>query len=495
MLGMIAPTRFLTRSLRLSSHGPAIARILAAGLNAVHPGEAVGRFVQREKDELRIASNIYPLDKDRRTFIIAFGKASLPMAESLTSILGDRLTGGVVITKHATGRTSGLPRAQTRGRLAVMEGGHPVPDERSLAAGQRVLELLSGLRADDLVFCLISGGGSALMTAPVEGVTLSDLQALTSALLACGASIAEINILRRHLDLLKGGGLARLASPARLVGLILSDVVGNPLEVIASGPTAPDPTACADALAVLDKYQLSGSQFRSDDFPGLAARAGSRASQKATDPSRVLREVATTSVLEALKSGRETLKPGDAVFENVDNILVGSNLLAAQAALKQAEVEGFHPYLLCTDLQGEACDVAVELCRTLRWAWQTGDPAPHPACILAGGETTVTLCPNPGRGGRNTELALAAVTKLASFPDVMLVSLATDGEDGPTDAAGAVVTGETFARAYALGLDPVEHLRRNDSYTFFAALDDLLKPGPTGTNVNDLSFLFTFPRA
>jgi len=467
---MIAPARFLTRSLRLSPHGPAVARILAAGLDAVHPGEAVGRFVQRENDKLRIANKYYPLEKNQRIFIIAFGKASLPMADALAGILGDRLTGGIVVTKHAASRTSNL--------LAVMEGGHPIPDERSLAAGQRVIELLSDLRADDLLFCLISGGGSALMAAPVGGVTLSDLQALTSALLACGASIDEINILRRHLDRLKGGGLARLASPARIVSLILSDVVGNSLEAIASGPTAPDPTTCADALAVLEKYQLGRSQLRSsDDF--------SRSSQKAT-------EVATTSVLEALKSGRETLKPGDAIFENVDNILVGSNLLAAQAALKQAEAEGFHPYLLRTDLQGEAREVAVELCRTLRWAWQTGDPAPRPACIVAGGETTVTLV-GKGRGGRNTELALASVTELANFPEVMLVSLATDGEDGPTDAAGAVVTGETFARAHALGLDPVEHLRRNDSYTFFAALSDLLKPGPTGTNVNDLTFMFTFP--
>ena len=451
---MIAPARFLTRSLRLSPHGPAVARILAAGLDAVHPGEAVGRFVQRENDKLRIANKYYPLEKNQRIFIIAFGKASLPMADALAGILGDRLTGGIVVTKHAASRTSNL--------LAVMEGGHPIPDERSLAAGQRVIELLSDLRADDLLFCLISGGGSALMAAPVAGVTLSDLQALTSSLLACGASVDEINILRRHLDRLKGGGLARLASPARIVSLILSDVVGNSLEAIASGPTAPDPTTCADALAVLDKYKLS--------------------------------EKISESVMVALKSGRETLKPGDAIFENVDNILVGSNLLAAQAALKQAEAEGFHPYLLRTDLQGEAREVAVELCRTLRWAWQTGDPAPRPACIVAGGETTVTLV-GKGRGGRNTELALASVTELANFPDVMLVTLATDGEDGSTDAAGAVVTGETFARACALGLDPVEYLHRNDSYTFFAALDDLLKPGPTGTNVNDLNFLFTFPRS
>ncbi len=464
---MIEPARFLTHSLRLSPHGAAITRILAAALDAVQPCEAVARFVRREGNKLHIAGKSYPLSQDRRTFIVALGKASLPMAESLAAILGDSLTGGLVIPKHAPIRTLG--------RLTVIEGGHPIPDERSLAAGQRVLELLSGLRADDLLFCLISGGGSALMAAPVAGVTLSDLQALTSSLLACGASIDEINTLRRHLDQLKGGGLARLAAPTHVVSLILSDVVGNSLEAIASGPTAPDPTTCADALAVLERCQFSESRPRSDDF--------SRSLAQTT-------KVVTTSVLAALKFGHETLKPGDPIFEKVDNLLVGSNLQAAQAALKQAEAEGFHPYLLRADLQGEAREVAVELCRTLRWAWQTGDPALRPACLIAGGETTVTLCPNPGRGGRNSELALASVTELADFPEVMLVTLATDGEDGTTDSAGAVITGETYARACTLGLDPRDYLRRNDSYTFFASLDDLLKPGPTGTNVNDLTFLF-----
>jgi hydroxypyruvate reductase len=454
---MFSSERLVTHSLRHSSHGEAISRILAAALDAVHPGEAVRRFVRRDGDFLHVGSRSYPLSQAGRAFIIALGKASLPMTEALIEILGQRLANGVAITKHASAVLT-----DHQSRITVLEGGHPIPDERSLAAGALVLSLLSGLQADDLVFCLISGGGSALMSAPVEGVTLADLQALTAALLACGASIAEINILRRHLDRLKGGGLARLVAPARLVSLILSDVVGNPLETIASGPTAPDPSRREDALALLTRYKLLVTHSRIET---------------------------------ALRAAPETLKPGDHVFEKVDNILVGSNLLAAQAALKQAEAEGFHPYLLRNDLQGEARNAAPELCRTLRWAYQTGDPAPPPACIVAGGETTVTLCSNSGRGGRNTELTLAAVSELAGFPEVMLITLATDGEDGPTDAAGAVVTGETFARAHALGLDPLDHLRRNDSYPFFAALDDLLKPGPTGTNVNDLTFLFTFPPA
>jgi hydroxypyruvate reductase len=466
---MIAPERFLTHSLSRSAHGAAISRILAAALDAVHPGDAVKRFVHRDGGVLHINGKPYPLSRKGRTLIIALGKASLPMTEALVEILGERLAGGIAITKHARAVFT-----DRRSRITVLEGGHPIPDERSLAAGQRVLSLLSGLRADDLLLCLVSGGGSALIAAPVDGVTLSDLQALTSTLLACGARIDEINLLRRHLDQLKGGGLARLAAPARVVSLILSDVIGSPLEAIASGPTAPDPSTCAEALAILHSYTDCTEHT---DFHGKNQR-------KNPCPS-------VTSV-ESVYPWRETLKPGDPVFERVDNILIGSNLLAAQAALKQAGAEGFHPYLLRADLQGEARESAVELCRALRWAGQRGDPAPRPACIVAGGETTVTLCQDPGRGGRNTELALAAVTELANFPDVILATLATDGEDGDTDAAGAVVTGETFARAYALGLEPVDHLRRNDSYTFFAALDDLLKPGSTGTNVNDLTFLFTF---
>jgi hydroxypyruvate reductase len=383
-------------------------------------------------------------------------------------VIGEEVAGGLVITKHLDLREEEKQKTKTnktknvRGieGIVFLEGGHPVPDERSLAAGQEVVEFVSSLRPDDLLFCLISGGGSALVTVPIAGVELSDLQALTAALLACGAGVDEINTLRRHLDRIKGGGLVRMANGARIVSLVLSDVVANPLEAIASGPTAPDPSTRADALAVIERYQLKGR------IPA--------------------------SILAALENNPETPKPGDDIFSPVQNVIVGSNLLAAQAALVQAQAEGFHPYLLRTDLQGEARQAAFELSTLLRWAKRTGQPVAPPACIVAGGETTVTLCPHPGRGGRNTELALASVTELADFPGVMLAALATDGEDGPTDAAGAVVTGETFRRAAELGLRPDEHLRRNDSYPFFAGLDDLLKPGPTGTNVNDLTFLFAF---
>ena len=452
---MIPAESFLTSSLRGAPQGEAVARILAAAVAAVEPGDAVGRQVRLEGLVLTVAGRAYDLSAFRRIRMLGIGKASAGMAEALAGILGRRLDSALVITKHAP-----APSAVHRPWPVVL-GGHPVPDERSLAAGEAALELLSELEDGDLLFCLISGGGSALAVAPVEGVSLADIQSLTATLLACGARIDEINRLRRRLDRLKGGGVARTANGATVVSLILSDVVGDALESIASGPTAPDPTTRSDARAVIEKYGL-GSQV-------------------------------PASILTALESSAETARPGDALFERVQNAIVGSNLLAAQAALKQAAQEGFHPYLLRADLQGEARQAAFELATLLRQAKQTGAPVPAPACLLAGGETTVTLT-GDGRGGRNTELALAAVRELAGFPGVMLVALATDGEDGPTltadCAAGAVVTGETYRRARELGLQTGEHLRRNDSYAFFAALDDLLKPGPTGTNVNDLVFLF-----
>ncbi len=471
---MLSAESFWTSSLRLASEGDRVARILAAAIAAVEPGAAVGRFVRRDGEMLTISDRAYDLQSFRRVVLLGIGKASVAMSEALAEILGPRLNAGLVITKHVSQsewmlkrpvshleRASALsPDTHIRADgIEIVAGGHPVPDERSLEAGQKTIELVSSLGPDDLFFCLISGGGSALVTAPVDGVSLEDFQMLTSALLACGARIDEINTLRRRLDKIKGGGIARMSKGVTIVSLILSDVVGSPLEAIASGPTAPDPATRSEALSILAKYGLE--------------------------------ESIPTSILYSLRTSPETPRPGDPIFEKVQNVIVGSNLLAAQAALMQADVEGFHPYLLRTDLQGETRVSAVELASLLRQAWKTGDPAPRPACIVAGGETTVTLKGN-GKGGRNTELALAAVTELADFPGVMLVTLATDGEDGPTDAAGAVVTGETFRRAAGLGLHPGLFLDRNDSYSFFSALDDLLKPGPTGTNVNDLVFLFVF---
>jgi hydroxypyruvate reductase len=373
------------------------------------------------------------------------------MALPLLELLSDLTSGGLLIPKtisNLAGQASDLLQ-----NLQIQPGDHPIPNENSLLAGQTALALASNLGENDLLICLISGGGSALMSAPRDGISLGDLRQLTAALLACGARIDEINALRRRLDLLKGGGLARMASSANVVSLILSDVVGNPLETIASGPTAPDPTTREDALRILEKYHLV------NQIPPAIQRA--------------------------LQNAPETPKPGDALFERVQNVLVGSNRLAALAALEQAQREGFKTAFLGDDWQGEARDVAQDLCQTLK----NSDIKP-PFCLVAGGETTVTLR-GQGRGGRNQELALAAVHPLSELPGKMLVTLATDGEDGPTDAAGAVVDSHTLTRGLEHGLAPASFLADNNAYPYFDALGDLLRPGPSGTNVNDLVFLFS----
>ncbi|GAB4417927.1 MAG: glycerate kinase [Anaerolineales bacterium] len=427
--------RFFTHSLE----HPRIARILSAALQAVEPGAAVQRYLDAN-----------PLPKNKRIFALGLGKAAVPMTEALCRFT--TVTAALVITKHAS--TSSLIPA------TVILGGHPLPNENSLKAGLAALDFVSKLNEEDLLICLISGGGSALMSAPI--ISLEEMQTLTAALLACGARIDEINTLRRHLDRVKGGGIAN-TTKARVLSLILSDVVGNPLEAIASGPTAPDPTTKEDALAILEKYKLLDQPPK----PRTTATQDSRPSQ--------LRDFAVQL--------SETLKPNDPFFSRVQNVIVADNETAARAALAQAEKEGFQTEYLGSHWQGEAREVGRQLAKKLRGSEQA------PLCFVAGGETTVTLR-GDGVGGRNQELALAAVEALDGLQNVMLITLATDGEDGPTDAAGAVVTGETCQRAKKLGLSVAGYLSQNDAYHFFEMLGDLLKIGPTSTNVNDLAFCF-----
>jgi len=441
--------------------GESVARILSASLHAADPAAAVARKVVRHDDSLVIAEQVYDLPAQRKVWVVGAGKAGVSMSGELSKILGERLSGGIVIIKEAHQNLLGFEYPKG---LQIFEASHPLPDERGVRATQAMMELLRACRPEDLVICLISGGASALLAAPVPGVTLKDLQALTHLLLACGASINQINTLRKHLDQMKGGQLARLAYPASIAGLILSDVVGNPLDVIGSGPTVPDNTTFEDAYSVLESYQLLDQAPRSIVDHILRGRRGETP---------------------------ETPKPGDPVFGHVQNVIIGSNLQAAEAALLQARTEGFNSLLLTAYLQGEARQAGRLLAAIVRQIVATGQPVPRPACLVAGGETTVTL-QGDGLGGRNQELALGAVADLDGVPDVALVTLATDGGDGPTDAAGAVVTGDTMLRARKLGLRPEEYLRRNDAYHFFHALGDLIVTGPTGTNVNDLVFLFVF---
>ena len=419
-------------------------------LAAVEPAVVVHRYVQREGSRLVVADQDYDLSNYERVFVTGGGKAAMPMASAVADILGSHLTAGAVVTKYGHANPSQLQATDFQSsNLQILEAGHPVPDENSVRGAQAVADLAHQATERDLVICLISGGGSALLTLPVPGLALADLQALTDALLRSGATINELNTVRKHWSRIKGGQLARLAAPATLVTLVLSDVVGDPLDVIASGPTVPDPTTVADAQAVLERYGI-----------------------------RPRRSVPL----------QETPKPGDPAFDRVQHVVVGSNRLAALAAVKKARQLGFNALLLSTYVEGEAREVAHVAAALAKGVCTYGDPLPPPACLVWGGETTVTVR-GGGKGGRNQELALAAALALDGWPGVLVMALATDGTDGPTDGAGAVVTGETVARAHALGLDPQTALASNNSYTFFDTLGDLLRTGPTGTNVNDLLFI------
>jgi hydroxypyruvate reductase len=445
-----------TPVLQRHARGATVQRVLVAALRAVDPYQALRRHVIRQGDSLSIGGQSYDLDEYEHVYLAAIGKAGAPMARLVIDLLADRLTQGIALVKD--GYQADLPG------VAVLAAGHPVPDERGVLAAGRIMQMLSNAGERDLVLCLISGGGSALLTSPASGLTLEDLQSLTTLLLRCGASINEINTLRKHLEVAKGGNLAKLAHPARIVTLVLSDVIGDPLDVIASGPTFPDPTTYQDAYAVLERYNLLAE----------------------TPP----------AILKRLEGGcrgalPETPKPGDLIFAGVQYEIIGNNYQAAKAALEQAQQEGLNPLLLTTCLQGEAQQAGRFLAAIARQVALSGQPVSRPACIVAGGETTVTLL-GDGLGGRNQEVALGAVSDLAGLENALLVSLATDGGDGPTDAAGAVASGETLQQARALGMHPQDYLRRNDSYHFFERLGGLIVTGPTLTNVNDLSILFLF---
>ncbi len=457
----MSPDQLDAPALSESPQGEIVQHVLQAALRAVDPAAAVARNLIRAGDLLTVGEKTWNLSSIRRVWLVGAGKAGAPMAHAAAKILIDVIFAGLVIVKEGY---AGNAQDRLPDRIKIVEAGHPLPDERGLKATGEMISLLNKAGEGDLVICLISGGGSALLTAPAEGITLDDLQKTTANLLACGASIEEINALRKHLDAIKGGGLARAAAPAEVVTLILSDVVGDPLDVIASGPTVADTTTYADALDVLARYRLE------DDTPG--------------------------SIINHLREGKagkwkETLKPGDATFDRVYNRIIASNYQAALAGLAEAHACGLNPLLLTTYLQGEARQVGRSLAAVARQLASSEHPLPRPACIIAGGESTVVVSGN-GLGGRNLEAALGAVTEMDGLADTFLVTLATDGGDGPTDAAGAVVTGSTLRRALELGMNPQDFLERNDSYHFFSGLGSLIRTGPTQTNVNDLNFLFTF---
>jgi glycerate 2-kinase len=425
-------------------------RVFYAGLRAVDPGAAVWRHVRRIKETLWAGYCSYDLERYRRVIVVGAGKGAAPMARALEAILGDRLTRGVIVVKY--GHTLPLEK------ISILEAGHPIPDENGLKAAEAVLSELEGCTEEDLVICVFSGGASALLPAPRAAIDLGEKQTTTRLLLACGATIQEINAIRKHLSRLKGGGLALAAHPARVVSLFLSDVVGDPLDVIASGPTVSDPTTFGDCVDILDRYSLT---------------------------SRIPERVRQLLDLGLRREEPETVKASDRALERVQNIMVGNNRSALFAARDEATTLGYETVVLTSQLQGEAREVAGFITAVAKEILASDHPIHPPACILAGGEPTVVIR-GKGKGGRAQELALAAAMAIDGLEGVFLLCAGTDGTDGPTDAAGAFADGTTCRRARRLGCDPAAHLAQNDSYPFFRTLGDLFVSGPTRTNVMDL---------
>lgn len=441
-------------------------QILQKALESVEPYRAVATRLTVERDLLRVSDQSYYLGNNvpgnfSRIFVIGAGKAGVPMAQAIRDKLGSYIHGGWVVVKD-TGEDVGFEA--DNGAIQIVQSAHPVPDQRGVDAARQIEQIAQQAGEHDLVIALISGGGSALLADVAAPISLVDLQMLTSLLLACGATINEINTLRKHCSTLKGGQLARVVYPATLITLVLSDVVGSPLDVIASGPTVPDSSSWQDAWAVVEKYGLA-SQLPQPIYQrlqnGLAGRI------------------------------EDTPKPGDPLFARTQTVVIADNRIAALAAKAEAERQGYNTLLLSTFVEGEAAEVAKVVTALAKEIKDSGHPLAPPACLILGGETTVTLGNGPiGKGGRNQELALAAALRIEGINGVTIVSLATDGNDGPTDSAGAIIDGGTVARGQAGALHATAHLRDHNAYPFLQQTGDLLVSGATQTNVNDLIFVF-----
>ena len=435
-------------------------RLFDAGLEAVAPDKALLRYLRIDGQTLLAGGRVYPCGPGRRVAIVGGGKGVAPMARALESLLGRRLDAGIVVTRYG----HGMPLE----RIALLEAAHPVPDEAGCRAAESLLELAHTATEGDLVIALFTGGASALTPAPVAGVALEDLQALTRRLLRSGATIHELNALRKHLSRFSGGQLARAAAPAEVLGILVSDVPGDSLDVIASGPTAPDASTFGDCLAILDRYGLRAS------FPEAALRH-----------------------LEAGAAGQipETPKPTDPLFDKVCNLIVASNRQALEAVAVKARELGIVPRFSMEALAGEARTRAVQLLREARRLANALRPGDSPMCLLAGGETTVTVR-GRGQGGRNQEMALAAALELEREPDcgrMCALFAGTDGIDGTTDAAGGFAFADSTAAMRRQGVNPVALLDDNNSHAALAAAGDLLITGPTKTNVMDLAIVLVQP--
>lgn len=428
-------------------------RSLESALNAVDPKQIIKSKLLLKNLTLHVNGYSIDLKKFKNIYVIGGGKASGSMAEALEQVLGNSITNGLVNVPRSSKNKTDI--------IKLHEASHPIPDEAGVEGTRRMLKIAEQAKEDDLIICLISGGGSSLMPLPRGKISIADKKEITNALLKCGATINEINTVRKHISDFKGGWLAKKAYPSSILNLILSDVVGDPLDFIASGPTVPDSTTFSDAIKVLKKYRLWSK--------------------------------APASIRKVLSDGEkglipETPKANDEAFKRVYNVVVGNNRLASLTAQKYLKSEGLNTLLLTSTLEGEARHVGIMLASIVHEVSVSGNPVPKPAGIIAGGETTVTVT-GKGLGGRNQEIALAAAQKLNDMNGVVVASLSTDGVDGPTDAAGAIADGKTLVRAAKMGLTPEEYLAENDSYHFFSKLGDLIFTGPTGTNVNDVSVI------
>lgn len=426
--------------------------IFQAGLQAVAPGAAIKKILQRDGDKLSVVKKEYDLSRFENIIVLGAGKAGSTMATAIEDVLGDRITSGLIIVKYG--------HLEKLGKIKTLEAGHPVPDQNGFNGAQDIYQ--HALLADEktLVICLISGGGSALMPLPVDGVTLEDKQATTQVLLSCGATIHEINTVRKHLSVVKGGGLAKAIYPATLITLILSDVVGDDLDSIASGPCVPDFTTFSDCNALFSRYSIE------NQIPA--------------------------SVIQHINAGLsgsvpETPKAAD-FFSKTQNVIVGSNFDALLKSKERAEELGYNTLILSSLFEGETRDLADYHMAMVREIQLHAYPLPRPACLLSGGETTVKI-KGTGKGGRNQEFVLAASLKMSGQKNIVVLSAGTDGTDGPTDAAGAIADGTTLLRAREAGLEAEQFLANNDSYHFFKELNDLYITGPTNTNVMDLRII------
>ncbi|MDD5644971.1 MAG: glycerate kinase [bacterium] len=426
------------------------AKIIKESIESVDPAAAVRRMIKLEGQDISAGHRKIKLNNAGNIYVIGLGKASAQMARPLEKILGPRLSGGIINTKYGHG-------CRLK-KIKINECGHPVPDKNGLKGATEICDFVKQAGADDIVLCLISGGGSALFPLPAAGIDFSDKQKATQLLLKSGADIHEVNTLRKHISSVKGGRLAELISPARTISLILSDVIGDDMGFIASGVTAPDTTTFKDCIGIIEKYNL--------------------------------RKKMPFSVMKYLEKGAktasmETPKPGNSIFKKVNNVLIGTNFLACAAAVNKAREIGYNTLLLSTVIEGETRDVAKVHSAVAKEVLMSDNPVKKPACIISGGETTVTVKGN-GKGGRNMEFCLACAGHISGFGNIVIASVGTDGTDGPTDSAGAIIDSGTFKKALNKKCSPGEYLENNDSYNFFRKCGGLYITGPTGTNVMDI---------